>query len=77
LVKAAEKSVGRDKAKEEEEEEQIEVKEGEDKTIADVNKAIKEIETHTDKHTANAIREPQTLLSIKKACLAFCIALLS
>ena len=64
MVKEAEKSAGRDKAKEEEAEGQIEVKEGEDQTKADVNKAIKEIETHTDKPTVNAISKPQTLLSI-------------
>ncbi|KAJ4398868.1 hypothetical protein N0V91_009870 [Didymella pomorum] len=77
LVKAAEKSVERDEAEEEEEEEQMEVEEGEDETMADVDEAIEEMETHTDEPTANAISEPQTLSSIEKACLAFCIALLS
>ncbi|KAJ4405824.1 hypothetical protein N0V91_004933 [Didymella pomorum] len=64
LVEAVEKSAGRDEAEEEEEEEQIEVEDGEDKTMADVDEAIKEMETHTDEPTANAISEPQTLLSI-------------
>ena len=59
-----EKSAGRDKAEEEEGEEEIKVEDREDKTIADVNKAIEEIETHTDKPTVNAISKPQTLLSI-------------
>lgn len=76
LVEAAEKSAGRDEA-EEEGEEQIEVEDGEDETMADVDEAIEEMETHTDEPTANAISEPQTLSSIQKACLEFCIALLS
>ncbi|KAL1643247.1 hypothetical protein SLS61_009346 [Didymella pomorum] len=64
LVEAVEKSAGRDEAEEEEEEEQIEVEDGEDETMADVDEAIEEMETHTDEPTANAISEPQTLLSI-------------
>jgi hypothetical protein len=63
LVKEAEKSAGRDKAEEEEGEEEIEVEDREDETIADVDEAIEEIETHTDEPTVNAISEPQTLSS--------------
>ncbi|KAJ4395074.1 hypothetical protein N0V91_011088 [Didymella pomorum] len=58
LVKATEKSVGRDEAEEEEEEEQMEVEEGEDEPMADVDEAIEEMETHTEEPTANAISEP-------------------
>ncbi|KAF3032558.1 hypothetical protein E8E12_001438 [Didymella heteroderae] len=77
LVEAAEKSAGRDEAEEEEGEEQMEVEDGEGETMADVDEAIEEMETHTDEPTVNAISEPQTLSSIQKACLEFCIALLS
>jgi hypothetical protein len=43
----------------------------------DVDEAIEEIETDKQNTTANAIRKPQTLSNIQKACLEFCIALLS
>ena len=76
MVEAAEKSAGRDEA-EEEGEEQIEVEDGEDEPMADVDEAIEEMEIHSNGPTVNAISEPQTLSSIKKACLEFCIALLS
>jgi hypothetical protein len=46
--------------------------------IADVvDEAIEVMETDRKNTTANAISEPQTLPKIQKACLAFCIALLS
>jgi hypothetical protein len=77
LVGEAEKSAGRDEAEEEEGEEEMEVEEGEDEAMADVDEAIEEMGTHTDEPTVNAISEPQTLSSIQKASLEFCIALLS
>jgi hypothetical protein len=43
----------------------------------DVNKAVQEMETEEPNTTANAICEPQALSTIQKACLEFCIALLS
>jgi hypothetical protein len=77
LVEEAEKSAGRDEAEAEEGEKQMEVEDGEDETIADVDEAIEEMETDTAGPTANAISEPESLSSIQKACLKFCIALLS
>jgi RecQ family ATP-dependent DNA helicase len=60
-----------------EEEEEMEVEEVEDEIMADdVNEAIDEMETEEDR-AAEGISEPETLSSIQKACLEFCIALLS
>jgi hypothetical protein len=41
----------------------MEVEDREDETMADVNEAIEEMETHTDEPTVNAISELQTLSS--------------
>ena len=45
--------------------------------MADVDEAIDEMETDTAEPTANAISEAERLSSIQKACLEFCIALMS
>jgi hypothetical protein len=79
LVKAAERSA---RPEEEEEEgakdEEIEDEEIGDKEMQDdVNEAVQEIETEELNTTANAICELQALLTTQKACLEFCIALLS
>jgi hypothetical protein len=42
-----------------------------------MDEAIKEIETDEQNTTANTIRKLQILLNIQKACLEFCIVLLS
>ena len=76
LVEEA-RSVRGEGDEEKEEEEEMEVEDREDETMADVNEVIDEIETDTAEPTANAIGELETLSSIQKACLEFCIALLS
>ncbi|KAI8930521.1 hypothetical protein NX059_012133 [Plenodomus lindquistii] len=75
LVEAAEGSV--EGAEDEDEDEEIEADDGGDETMADVDEAIDEMETDTGEPTASAIHEPERLSSIQKACLEFCIALLS
>jgi hypothetical protein len=74
--------VGREGDKEEEEKEEgdkeIEDEETKDEVIADnVDEAIEEMETDNRNITPNAIVQPKALSSIQKACLEFCIALLS
>ena len=55
----------------------MEVEEVEEEMIADdVDETINETETE-ENITAAGISELETLLSIQKACLTFCIALLS
>ncbi|KAG9193950.1 hypothetical protein G6011_03985 [Alternaria panax] len=76
LVEEA-RSVRGEGDEEKEEEEEMEVEDREDETMADVDEVIDEMETDTAEPTANAIGEPETLSSIQKACLEFCIALLS
>jgi RecQ family ATP-dependent DNA helicase len=77
LVEAAERSAGPEE-EEEEVEEEAEDEEMDDAEMQDdVDEAIEEMETDEQNTTANAIREPQTLSNIQKACLEFCIALLS
>jgi hypothetical protein len=77
LVEAAERSAGLEE-EEEEVEEEAEDEEIDDAEMQDnVDEAIEEIETDKQNTTANAIRELQTLSNIQKACLEFCIALLS
>ncbi|KAL1641350.1 hypothetical protein SLS61_010138 [Didymella pomorum] len=74
FVKQAERSVEVEEGKEEE----MEAEEGEDAAMTDdIDEAIEEMETHTEEPIANAISEPRTLSRMQKACLAFCIALLS
>jgi flagellar biosynthesis GTPase FlhF len=79
LVEAAERSAEPEEEEEEEEEEEgAEDEEMEDEEMQDdVDEAVQEMETEEPNTTANAIREPQTLSKIQKACLEFCIALLS
>ena len=83
LVEEAERSA-QGEEEEEEGEEAIEAEDVEDEVMADdaddaddANEAIDEIETEEENSTAEGIKEPETLLSIYKACLSFCIALLS
>jgi hypothetical protein len=76
LVEEA-RSVRGEGDEEKEEEEEMEVEDREDETMADVDEVIDEMETDTAEPTANAIGELETLSSIQKACLEFCIALLS
>jgi hypothetical protein len=57
--------------------EEMEVEEVEDEIMADdVDEAIDETETE-ENTTVTGISEPETSSSTQKACLAFCIALLS
>ena len=79
MVEEAQRSARGEGEQEEEEGEEIEVEEVEEEIIADdVNEAIDETETETEENiTAAGISEPETLSSIQKACLTFCIALLS
>jgi RecQ family ATP-dependent DNA helicase len=84
FVKAAERSVEGEEDEEEEEDDEEDEEEGEveaedreDETMADVDEAIDEMETGTAEPTANAISEPERLSGIQRACLEFCIALLS
>jgi RecQ family ATP-dependent DNA helicase len=75
LVEEAERSVEGEEVGEGEDEEMEEV---EDEVMADdVDEAIDEMETDEPSTAANAIREPEKLSSIQRACLEFCIALLS
>ncbi|KAF3032321.1 hypothetical protein E8E12_002369 [Didymella heteroderae] len=76
LVEQAEQSAAGE-PDEEEEEEETEVEDRDDGTMADVDEAIDEMETDTAEPTVNAISEPERLSSIQKACLEFCIALMS
>jgi hypothetical protein len=63
---------------EEMEDEEMEDEEMEDEEMQDdVDEAVQEMETEEPNTTTNAIRKPQTLTNIQKACLEFCIALLS
>ncbi|CAN9334787.1 unnamed protein product [Alternaria alternata] len=71
LVEETKRIAGEEEEKEEEEE--MEVEEVEDEIMAD---DVDEMETEEDR-TAKGISEPETLSSIQKACLEFCIALLS
>ncbi|RYO48247.1 hypothetical protein AA0116_g12773 [Alternaria tenuissima] len=80
LVEEAERSVEGEEdeeGEEEEEEEEMEDEDEGDETMADVDEAIDEMETDTAEPTANAISEAERLSSIQKACLEFCIALMS
>ena len=58
----------------------MEVEEVEEEMMADnvnkaIDEAIDETETETEENTTAAgISEPETLSSIQKACLAFCMA---
>jgi hypothetical protein len=74
LVEEAERSVH---GAEEQEGEETEIDEVEDEMMADdVDEAIDETEAE-ENTTAEGIGEPEALSSIQKACLEFCIALLS
>nr|GEZ17793.1 RecQ helicase L2 [Tanacetum cinerariifolium] len=59
-----------------EEGEEMDVEEGEEATADDVDEAIDEMETIQDT-APNAIIPPTKLSSIQRACLEFCIALMS
>jgi hypothetical protein len=75
LVKEAERSAREEE--EQEEREETETAKDEDEIIADnIDEAIDETEAE-ENTTAEGTSEPEALLSIQKACLAFCIALLS
>jgi hypothetical protein len=77
LVEEAQRSARGEQEQEEEEGEEMEVEEVEEEMIADdVDEAINETETE-ENTTAAGISEPETLSGIQKACLTFCIALLS
>jgi hypothetical protein len=77
LVEEAQRSARREQEQEEEAGEEMEVEEVEEEMIADdVDEAINETETE-ENTTAAGISEPETLSGIQKACLTFCIALLS
>ena len=83
MVEEAERSA-QGEEEEEEGEEAIEAEDVEDEVMADdagdaddANEAMDEMETEEENSTAEGIKEPETLLSIYKACLSFCIALLS
>ena len=72
LVEAAERSV------EPEEEEGVEDEEIEDEEMQDdIDEAIEETETEEENPTTERLSKPETLSNIQKACLEFCIALLS
>jgi hypothetical protein len=74
LVEEAERSVH---GAEEQEGEETEIDEVEDEMMADdVDETIDETEAE-ENTTAEGIGEPEALSSIQKACLEFCIALLS
>jgi hypothetical protein len=74
LVEEAERSVHR---AEEQEGEETEIDEVEDEMMADdVDETIDKTEAE-ENTTAEGIGEPEALSSIQKACLEFCIALLS
>jgi acetyl-CoA carboxylase alpha subunit len=76
-VEAAKGGARVEEEEEEEEEEEIEDEEMEDEEIEDdIDEAIDEIETDEEPTTNTAISELETLSSIQKACLAFCITLL-
>jgi hypothetical protein len=77
LVEEAERSARGEEEQEEGEETEIDEVEDEDEIMADgVDKAIDETEAE-ENTTAEGISEPEALSSIQKACLEFCIALLS
>jgi hypothetical protein len=77
LVEEAKRSAQGEEEQEEQEETEIGEVEDEDEIMADdVDEAINETEAEVNT-TAKGIRELEALSSIQKACLEFCIALLS
>jgi hypothetical protein len=82
LVKEAKRSAQREEEEQGANDEEMEDEEREDKEMEneemanDVDKAIEEIEKEGNR-TAEGISKPESLSNIQKACLTFCIALLS
>jgi hypothetical protein len=77
LVEEAKRSAQGEEEQEEGEETEIDKVEDKDEIMADnVDEPIDETEAE-ENTTAKGISEPEALSSIQKACLNFCIALLS